>query len=94
MLEGSEARKEARDGKRVKVDEERMELEADVQMRRIESERDNAKRVAEIQARSNEQMAEIQARSNVRMAEIQQETMRMQMQMMKGLFKIIQSRGT
>ena len=105
LLEGSESRKEARDGKRIKVDEERMKLEADVQMRRIESERATAERVAEIQARSNEQtaeiqtrsnvqMAEVQARSNERMAEMQQETMRMQMQMMEGLFKIIQSRGT
>jgi hypothetical protein len=54
LLEGSEARKEARDGKRIKVDEERMKLEADVQMHRIESERATAERVAEIQARSNE----------------------------------------
>ena len=100
-----EARKEARDGKRIKVDEERMKLEADVQMLRIESERATPEWVAEIQARSNEQtaeiqtrsnvqMAEIQARSNERMAEMQQETMRMQMQMMEGLFKVIQSCGT
>ena len=105
LLEGSEARKEARDGKRIKVDEERMKLEADVQMRCTESERATAERVAEIQARSNEQtaeiqtrsnvqMAEIQARSNERMAEMQQETMRMQMLMMEGHFKIIQSRGS
>ena len=33
LLEGSETRKEARDGKRIKVDEERMKLEVDVQMR-------------------------------------------------------------
>ena len=38
LLEGSEARKEARDGKCIKLAEEHMKLEADVQMRRIESE--------------------------------------------------------
>ena len=70
MLEGSEAQKEARDGKRTKADEERMKLEADVQMLRIESERATPEWVAEIQARSNEQTAEIQTRSNVQMAEI------------------------
>ena len=34
-----EARKEARDGKRIKVDAERIKVEADEQMYRIESER-------------------------------------------------------
>ena len=39
LLEGSEARKEARDGKRIQVDEERTKLEADAQVHCIESER-------------------------------------------------------
>ena len=92
MLEGSEARKEARDEKRVKMDEERIRLEADVEMHRIDSERATAETVAETRARSSEQLAEIQARSIERMAATQQETMRMQMQM-EGLFKVMQGRG-
>ena len=84
-LEASEGRREAWDEKRIKV-------EADVQIHRIDSERATAERVAEIQARSNEQVAEIQARSSEKMAEMQQQTMRMQMQMMEGFFKVMQSR--
>ena len=48
LLEGSEARKEARDGEHIKVDEERIKLEGVVHMHCIESERATAKRVAEI----------------------------------------------
>ena len=93
LLEGSEARKEARAEKRIKIQEERIRLEAEAQMHRIESKRVTAERVAEIQARSSVQLAEIQARSNERIAAMQQETMRMQMQMMEGLFRVRQARG-
>jgi hypothetical protein len=78
MLQANEARKEARDRKRLKS-------EAEVQRYRIDAET----RVAEIQARSNEKVAEIQARSNEKLAEMQQETMRMQMRMMEGIFHMI-----
>ena len=63
-------------------EEKRVKIEAAVQMHRIDSERAAAERVAEIQARSNEKIAEMQ-----------QETMRMQMQMMEGFFKVMQGRG-
>ena len=85
LLEINEARKEARDEKRIKAreagEEKRMKIEVDVQMHRIECEGATAERIAEIQARSNEKMVEMQ-----------QETMRMQMQMMEGFFKIMQGR--
>ena len=86
LLEASEARKEARDGKRIKADVE-------VQKHRIDSEQVTAERVAEIQARSNEKIAEIQARNAEAMAKMQQETTRMQMQIMEGFFKFIQGQG-
>ena len=47
LLEASEARKKARDEKRIRV-------EAEAQMHHIDSERATAERAAEIQARSNE----------------------------------------
>ena len=55
MLEGSEARKEARDGKCINVDEECSKLEADVQMHRIKSE----KATAEINQKASVGVAEI-----------------------------------
>jgi hypothetical protein len=97
LLEVSEARKEARDEKRIKSEEareekrikfeeareeKRIKAEAKLQMHRIDSENATAARVAEIQARSNEKMAEMQ-----------QESMRMQMRMMEGIFKVMQGNG-